>query len=227
MTVMPNKKDDYILLINGHYADGTKLTGSGSAKVYTGYEWRGTAVIDGRKMRQVFAASENGKQLKGRMYLSNDEVMGGRVMAAKADKAATLVSVSPTAIKQGASETLVIAGANLSDKVSLGAGIKVEKVLSQSPDRLVVQVKADAKAAVGARTLTVGALSLDNALAVYDQVARVEITPSESIARIGGNGGPIPKQKAFTARWASLPVRMVKRGLMMSWPWVTCLQAGP
>lgn len=196
MSVMPNQKDNYITLINGHYADGSKLTGSGSATVFTGYEWRGAIVIDGRKMRQVFAASEDGKQMAGRMYLKNDEVMGGRVLAEKADKAATLVSVTPSSIKQGASQTLIIAGANLSNKVSLGNGVKVEKVISQSADRLVVQVKADAKAAIGQRTLSVGKQTLENAVAVYDQVARVEITPTESIARIGGNGGPIPKRKS-------------------------------
>lgn len=196
MSVMPNQKDDYVLLINGHYADGSKLSGSGSAKVFTGYEWRGAVVIDGRKMRQVFAASEDGKQLTGRMYLKHDDIMGGQIKAAKADKAATLLSVSPAAVKQGESQTLVIAGANLGKTISLGDGVSVEKVVSQSADRVVVQVKAAANAAVGQRTVTVGKLTLENALAVYDKVARVEITPSESIARIGGNGGPIPKVKA-------------------------------
>ncbi|WP_286239229.1 quinohemoprotein amine dehydrogenase subunit alpha [Neptuniibacter halophilus] len=197
MSVMPSQKDEYVVLINGHYADGSKLSGSGSAKVFTGYEWRAAVVIDGRNVRQVFAASEDGKQLSGRAYLKNDDVMGGSVTAVKADKAATLVSVSPASVKQGATQTLVIAGANLSDKVSLGAGVKVEKVLSQSADRLVVQVKAAANAAMGQRDLKVGDQTLAGAVAVYDSVARVEITPSESIARIGGNGGPIPKQKAI------------------------------
>lgn len=191
------QKDDYVLLINGHYADGSKLSGSGSAKVFTGYEWRGAVVINGRKMRQVFAASADGTELSGRMFLKNDDVMGGKVTAMKAGKAETVVSVSPAYIKQGSSQTLVIGGANLSKKVSLGSGITVEKVISQSADRLVVQVKAAKDAAVGLRSLKVGSDSLENSVAVYDSVARVEVTPSESIARIGGNGGLIPKQKSI------------------------------
>ncbi|WP_414689243.1 MULTISPECIES: quinohemoprotein amine dehydrogenase subunit alpha [unclassified Neptuniibacter] len=197
VSVMPNKKDEYTLLVNGYYANGTKLTGSGNAKVFAGYEWRGAVVIDGRKMRQVFAASEDGQSLSGRMFLKNDDVIGGEVFAKKAGKSPVIVSVSPTYIKQGTTQTLKITGSNLSEKISLGKGISVEGVVSKTADHMLVKVKADAKAMVGDRTLAVGASSLDAALAVYDSVARVDITPGESIARIGGNGGPIPKQKSI------------------------------
>lgn len=196
LKVMPNKQDDYVLLINGHYADGSKLSGSGSAKVFTGYEWRASVVIDGRKMRQVLAASEDGKRLNGRMFLTMDDIMGGEIKAVKAGNSAALVSVTPSYIKQGGVQTLKITGANLSGKVSLGKGVKVEKVVSKTADHMIVQVKADKAAATGLRSLNVGNAKLADAVAVYDSVARVDITPSESIARIGGNGGPVPKQKA-------------------------------
>lgn len=197
VSVMPNKKDEYILLLNGHYADGSKLSGSGSAKVFAGYEWRGAVVIDGRKMRQVFAASEDGKAMTGRMFLKNDDVIGGAVVVKKATKAPVVVAVSPTYIKQGTTQTLKITGANLSEKISLGKGIKVVGVEKKAPDYMLVKVTASAKAAVGNRTLTVGSTATDSAVAVYDSVARVDITPSDSIARIGGNGGPVAKQKSI------------------------------
>lgn len=197
VSVMPNEKDNYILLVNGNYADGSALSGSGSATVFAGYEWRGAVVIDGRKMRQVFAASEDGKSLTGRMFLKNEDVIGGAVVAKKAAKAPVIVSVSPTYIKQGTTQTLKITGANLSAKVSLGKGIKVKRVVSKAADHMLVEVTADAKAAIGSRSLTVGTGTLDMAVAVYDSVARVEIIPSDSIARIGGNGGPIPKHKSI------------------------------
>lgn len=197
VSVMPNKKDEYILLVNGHYADGSKLSGSGNAKVFAGYEWRGAVVIDGRKMRQVFAASEDGQTLTGRMFLKNDDVMGGAVVAKKAAKSPVIVAVSPTYVKQGTTQTLKITGANLSEKISLGKGIKVEGVQRKTADYVLVKVTAKANAEVGARSLMVGSTTLDQAVAVYDSVAHVAITPGESIARIGGNGGPLAKQKSF------------------------------
>lgn len=197
VSVMPNKKDEYILLVNGHYADGSKLSGSGSAKVFAGYEWRGAVVIDGRKMRQVFAASEDGKALTGRMFLKNDDVIGGAVTAKKAAKSPVVVAVSPTYIKQGMSQTLKITGANLSESISLGKGISVESIVGKAADHILVKVKADTKAMLGSRNLVVGSITFEKAVAVYDSVARVDITPSDSIARIGGNGGPVPKQKSI------------------------------
>lgn len=196
LTVMPNKKDDYILLINGHYADGSKLSGSGSAVIYNGYEWRGSIVVDGRDMRQVFATSEDGTALSGRMFLSNEDAMGGFVTAKKADKAAAVVAVSPTYLKRGATTKLRISGSNLNDNIDLGKGVKA-KLLSKANDHLVVEVTVDAKAGMGMRDVKVAGSTLADSLAVYDKLARVEVSPAYSIARVGGDGAGYDKEKAL------------------------------
>ncbi|WP_297307483.1 quinohemoprotein amine dehydrogenase subunit alpha [Neptuniibacter sp.] len=196
LSIMPNKKDEYILLINGHYADGSKLSGSGSAVVYNGYEWRASIIIDGREMRQVFAASADGKALSGRMFLSKEDAIGGYVNAKKVDKAPTVVAVSPTYVKRGETTKLRITGTNLDTNIDLGKGVKA-KLMSKANDHLIVEVTVDAKAATGVRSVSVAGSELAGALAVYDKLARVEVTPSYSIARVGGAGAGYDKEKSL------------------------------
>ncbi len=190
LTLSETSKDHYSLLMTGHYADGTSLEGSGSGKVFAGYEWRASLTVDGVKMRQVMAASEDGSSLTGRMYQSAHDEVGGELQAISGS---AIVALSPSAIKQGGQQEITIIGSGLKGPVSLGKGVQVVKVLSRDADRVVVVAKAAAGAAVGLRQVSVGRTTSAAQLAVYDAVAAVQITPNESIARIGGNGGKLPK----------------------------------
>lgn len=187
-------KDHYSITLDGQYADGTPMKGEGQSIVYTGYEWRASMTINGTKMRQVLAASADGLSLEGRMYQRDDDIMGGTV---KAVKNTAITAITPSYIKQGERKLLTISGNHLKGKINLGAGLKLVSVVSQNDNSLVVLAEANSKAGVGTRDIKVGRTSADDLLAVYDSVARVEITPSDSIARIGGGGGPIPKQKSI------------------------------
>ncbi len=195
LSVIKEADDRYVLLVNGTYADGSKLNGSGSAKVFTGYEWRASLIIDGQALKQVLATDEQGVRMSGRMFVKGADEIGGAITAVKAGNSPAIAAVSPTYVKQGSTQTLVITGANLDQPLSFGEGLDA-KVVSQASDHIVAQVKAGADAPVGMRTLSIGSARLDDAIAVFDKLARVDITPNDSIARIGGNGGLIPKQKA-------------------------------
>ena len=193
LTITETAKDQFSVKMSGHYADGTLLQGSGSAKSFAGYEWRASLDVDGVKMRQVLAASEDGSAMSGRMYQLGHEEIGGE-MTAVAGQA--IVALSPSAIKQGQKQQITIIGSGLKGTVSLGGGVQVVKVLSRDADRVVVLAQASGSAATGMRDVSVGSSKAKAGLAVYDQVARVEVTPSESIARVGGNGGKLPKVKS-------------------------------
>lgn len=185
--------DEYTLSVKGQYADGTPLNGSGKAIVYAGYEWRASLTVDGVKMRQVLAAAPDGMSMQGRSFERDDEIIGGSVTAVKGN---AITALYPSYIKQGQQTRVVIAGSNLKGDVTLPKGVKLVKLISRSSNRIELQIEASKRAPVGSFGISVGNSTLANALAVYDKVARVEITPSESIARIGGGGGPIPKQKS-------------------------------
>ena len=193
LRVSKTANDSYALVLEGHYADGTPLSGKGRAVVYAGYEWRASLTIDGVKVRQVLAASADGKSLQGRMFERDDEIIGGSI---KAVKGTAITAITPSYIKRGERKLLTISGNNLKGNVKLGGGLKLLNVVSRDANRVVVLAEASKNAAIGTHTVKVGSTSANGALAIYDAVARVEITPSDSIARIGGAGGPIPKQKS-------------------------------
>jgi quinohemoprotein amine dehydrogenase len=95
--------------------------------------------------------------------------------------------VMPSHLRIGApAQTLTVVGSGLSGQVSLGDGVRVVEVLSSSPDR--VMVRAEASGTPGMRDVAVGAAQGAGLLAVYDRVARVEVMPSNAVARIGGPG---------------------------------------
>jgi quinohemoprotein amine dehydrogenase len=61
---------------------------------------------------------------------------------------------------------------------------------------VVLDVSAAADATPGARPVSVGDSALADAFVVFDTVARVEVVPPVTFARVGGNAGPIPKVPA-------------------------------
>lgn len=197
-------KDQYKLTLEGAYDDGTPLRGEGEVLIYTGYEWRGSLTVDGIAMRQVFALA--GETLAGRMFQSENDEIGADVVAARQDSATShVLGVHPAFIKAGSEADLTIVGTGLKGKPVLPKGVSLVKVVSASPDRMVLRVRADASAR-GVHPVKVGTAA-GGALALYDKVAAVKVVPDYNIARVGGNGGSTPPvQGRFEAEaWAAGP----------------------
>ncbi|WP_084624107.1 quinohemoprotein amine dehydrogenase subunit alpha [Oceanospirillum beijerinckii] len=200
MTVSQTGHDQYKVSISGQYADGSLLKGSGTAIVYTGYEWRANLTVDGVKMRQVFAASADGNQLTGRMFEAVHDEAGMDFIAARQSQQQTLLSVQPQFIKAGSTQMVTLVGTGLDQKgldkkVSLGKGVEVVSVIAQDANRLVLRVKAQAKAAPGLRQVKAGKAN-GATLTVYDRIDSLKVIPEYSVARVGGNGGSTPKYNA-------------------------------
>jgi quinohemoprotein amine dehydrogenase len=76
MTATWEGGDQYALKLDGKYdRTGERLSGSGKATVYTGYEWRATLTLEGVKWQQVLDASAAGR-LTGRMYERDHPELG-------------------------------------------------------------------------------------------------------------------------------------------------------
>lgn len=171
--------DNYSVSLQGAFADGTALTGSGSAVVYTGYEWRASVTLGGTSMRQVFSM-KNGV-MSGRMFDSKDDSNGMDVVAAVlGGNAAKVLAVQPAYIKAGTEAELTIVGSNLSTVPALGNGVSVVKVLESSDHLIRVLAKAGNSEGVNA----VG----DASLAVYSNVAALKVVPEFAVARVGHDG---------------------------------------
>jgi quinohemoprotein amine dehydrogenase len=196
LTIASKGNDLYSVTTRLNYVGGAKIERKGNAIVYTGYEWRaGTRGKDGRA-RQVMAVSADGKTMRGRWFYRDNDVIGGTMMAVRMEGAGTqLLAVSPGYVKRGGSMKVTLSGIKLASAVNLGEGVSA-RVLEKRANSIVVQVTASAKAPLGARTVKVGGASLANGLVVYDKVAAVKIVPDQTIARVGGNRGPIPRVPA-------------------------------
>ncbi len=184
MTATGSNAEGYALKLEGRYLDGRPLAGSGTARVFTGYEWRGTLVVDGVAMRQVLAADADGARMSGRQFAKDAREMGGALTAVREDGASRVVAMLPQRLRAGETGTLTIIGSGLSGKVSLGAGVKVVEVVSRDADRVVVRARAQGEG--GLRDVTVGKARAPGMLAVYERIARVEVQPADAVARIGG-----------------------------------------
>jgi quinohemoprotein amine dehydrogenase len=74
--------------------------------------------------------------------------------------------------------------------LDLGAGVKVNRIVSHSQTQLVAEVDVAADAVPGKRDLGIGRSILQNALAVYDKVDYIRVTPDTSLAHLGSDVHP-------------------------------------
>src|SRR5690606_25682007 len=140
--------DSFEIKLDGRYANGEPFTGSGTALLHNGHEWRANVDIDGTILRQVFSVVDN--EMTGRMFeREHDE--RGLDFHAVAETAPTLLAVQPGYVKVGQEQELTLIGSGLNGTPQLGAGIEVLKVLDSSADRMRVQVRVAADAPVGVR----------------------------------------------------------------------------
>lgn len=196
MTATATGNDRFILSFTGEYADGETLTGNGTAIVYSGFEWRGSLTLNDQVFKQVFAADVSGDEMTGRMFLTHHVETGLSLQARKMDNLAAVMAVTPGYIKAGTEATLTIIGTALAGKVDLGKGIKIKRILSKDDNKIVLLAKAGKRAKEGYRTVRVGDARLENKFTVYRKIAAIKVVPDSAIARVGDNGGTIPKVTA-------------------------------
>lgn len=190
--------DSYTIDLEIRYEDGRQESGKGVATMFSGYEWRGSLDQGGAAVRQVLALSEDGARLEGRWFLTDNDVLGGDLVAVRADpgRAPRVIAVHPPFIKAGSRQTVSVHGVALEGEPSFGEGVRVERIVSRTADTIVAELSAGAKTVAGARTVTVGPAVAEGALTVYRRVDHVRVVPENGLARIGGEGGARPKMPA-------------------------------
>ena len=201
MRVEANGKDHYQVSYTLNYADGNHMTGTGQSIVYTGYEWRGDAVIGNQKVRSVFALSEDGKQLSGRWFLREADEKGATFAAVRdgAEAPANIVAVFPSMLKAGSEAHLSVQGVQLGADYELGAGIKVLAVAQKNANEVDLTVSVAVDAPTGLHSLKARDSAAEIKFAVYQQYDSIRIEPEYGVARHGG--GMIP---AVTAQFEAV-----------------------
>lgn len=204
MTITPGKaKDEFNTSVTlKSLKDGTTITRSGSGLVYAGYSWRGRSNGAGLKARSVDdVASEAREALwiapgqqtaEGRWFWGEYQEFGFDVKLIRSTPAPALVSVTPSALKVGATNArITLYGANLPAApspadLSLGAGVTVKRIVSHAADQIVVEADVAPDAAVGARDVQVAGAILENAFPVFKQLDYLKVTPETALSRLGG-----------------------------------------
>lgn len=162
------------------------------AVVYNGYEWRARG---DENYREVAALSRDGTTLVGRWFRNDRPELGGTLLAVRSDTGASrILAVTSEGLRQGSSVELTILGTGLEGDADFGPGIEVE-TLRSAPGEIVVRVTVADDAAIGRRDVRVGEALLADAVAVYDRIDRVVVTPDYAVARVGGgNTAPVAAQ---------------------------------
>ncbi len=187
--VLARNGADYDVTMTLDFADASRsFTGTG--RILGAGEWRATLTDGTTTIRQVASLTEGG-HVSGRWYEAESDVTGGRIEALRRDSAPQIIAAFPRRLKLGEETRVTLAGAGLSDQLTLPEGVSgsVESVKDG-----VTTLKLTAKGAPGPVAIGLGGQSID--LIAYEKPDRITIVPDMAMARIGGNGGPIPKTPA-------------------------------
>ena len=188
--------------------DGSKIERTGTGLVYAGHSWRGrskTAVAAAanlppdslsRDMREAMWISPDQSYAEGRWFWGEYQEFGVDVKLSRVGAEPLVTLVSKSSLKTGATAQRVkLIGENFpADAVAadldFGPGVTVKSLVSKSKTELVAEVDVTAKAVSGKRDVAFRRSILPAALAIYDKVDYIRITPESTIARLGGDVHP-------------------------------------
>jgi quinohemoprotein amine dehydrogenase len=186
--------------------DGSTITRTGTSLVYAGYSWRGhskgTAAAGKSpddilsEARETLWISPDQNSAEGRWYWGEYQEFGFDVKLTRGSLDPTLVAVGSTALKAGSKDVRVKIYGDSFPKIvtpaelDLGAGIKVNSIISHNKTEMVVSVDVAADAASGKRDAGLGRSILQNAFAVYHHVDYIKVIPETSLSRLGSNVHP-------------------------------------
>jgi len=170
--------------------DGIAFPGESKAIVYTGYEWRGSAEVNGRIVREVYAVSEDGDRISGRWFEADHPEDGGEWLAVRDKGVAQVLAVLPQAIRAGTVTTVTVVGTGIASNagtVSFGDSTTAT-ALERTTHSIRARVNVTAGATPGLRVVAAGAA--EGKIAVYKQIDKVDVVPGYGIARVGGGKTP-------------------------------------
>lgn len=186
--------------------DGSTLTRSGSGLVYAGYSWRGRSSAAAKSgnapddvthdTREAMWFNPNQLEAEGRWYWGDYQEFGFNVKLVRASADPSVTGVDVTMLKTGSTGTKVrLIGDNFPAKVAasdldLGTGVSVTRIVSNNADEIVAEVNVAADAVSGKRDVAFRRSVLPNAVAVYDRVDYIKVTPEAGLGHLGSDVHP-------------------------------------
>jgi quinohemoprotein amine dehydrogenase len=196
---------------------GEQAKRTGKAIVYTGFQWRGrsTQTDNSHELREVMFIDRDWRHAGGRWFTGAYDELGIDVKLQRigADPvlsgAATTLLLAPTAPAPARYEVRLY-GANLPAQVAprdvnFGPLVSVERVVSASPDQLVVEVSVAKGATPGRRSVFLSSATGEATVAVADAIDYIKVLPQAGMARVGGANFPKQFQQFEAVAYANGP----------------------
>ncbi len=202
MTVEPTSVEDEFTtkLTLKYLSDGSTVTRSGRGIVYSGYSWRGRSTSgDGKEPnenREAMFLSRDWTTMEGRWFWGAYDEFGVDVTLRRITAEPLIAGVNPAALKSPSTGTQVhVYGANLPadikrDEIDFGPGITVKRIVSARADDVTVEVDVATGAANGYRDISIRRYFAARAVAVFDKIDYIKVTPEAGMARVGGVNFP-------------------------------------
>jgi quinohemoprotein amine dehydrogenase len=196
MTPVEGSPDEFTTEVTYIYGrSGKKVTRSGRAIVYTGFQWRGRSTEgsnDDSALREVMFVDRDWRTIEGRWFTGGYDEIGMDVRLERVGVETRVAGTDRNALRAGATgQEIKIYGANLPAnlqpaQIDFGPGVTVSRVASSAADTATVVVDVAADAAVGKRDLFIAGASRPQAIAVYKRIDGIKVTPTWAMARVGG-----------------------------------------
>ena len=183
--------------------DGSLIVRNGRSVVYGGTAWRGRSRGDeaadvppdslSSEARESMWVSPDGSRVEGRWFWGQYDELGFDVTMQRAPSGPALLLVDPPALKTGSKgRRLRLIGEGFPAQaapadLTIGSGVTVRRIVSSAPGEIVAEVDVGADATSGKRDVALQSSRLGSALAIYDRVDYVTVTPESSMATFGDN----------------------------------------
>ena len=181
--------------------DGSKMIRTGRSAVYGAYAWRGrssgsdpvrSAPDDlASEAREVLWIAPDHSRAEGRWFWGQYQEFGFDVQLERPSSDATLLVVDRPSVKAGSqgNHTRLI-GDNFPARVTpadldFGKGVTVRGIVSHTANEIVAEVDVAVNAPLGTRSVAFRGSALPGAMAVYDRMDYVKVTPDSAVAAFG------------------------------------------
>jgi quinohemoprotein amine dehydrogenase len=186
--------------------DGSRMLRTGRSVVYGGYAWRGrskgadpaSSVPDDHssEAREVLWIAPDHSRAEGRWFWGQYQEFGFDVQLQRASSDATLLAIDRASLKAGSRANRVrVIGDNFPAQVAsrdldFGPGVIVRVIVSNTPADIVAEVDVAADARLGKHIVALRRSVLPGAIAVYDRIDYVKVTPESAVAAFGDSTHP-------------------------------------
>jgi quinohemoprotein amine dehydrogenase len=180
--------------------DGSRIQRSGRTTVFGGVAWRGrskgsaanaTPDDPSSEAREVLLIAPNQSTAQGRWFWGQYQEFGFDVKILRASSAPALLGIDRSSLKTGTRANRIrLLGDNFpaamaARDLGFGPGVTVRRIASNSRNEIVAELDVAADAPLGKRDVVVRQSALPGALAIYDRIDYIKVSPDSIVAAFG------------------------------------------